>query len=257
MRREILFGPLIALAAFAALPAFADTVTTTTSDGVTLYGDTWYGDLDEATPLVLLFHQGGGNARGEYPEIAAWLNANGFRAIAWDLRSGGDRFESTNRTVDGLNADVSTDYCDGYPDVEAALDYVVDGDLAETIVVWGSSYSGALVFQLAAKRRRDVSAVIAFSPASGGPMQDCRAALWLYEVRSPMAVYTPESEMQHTHVYQQAVRLTDAGAKVHTVDHGVHGSSMLVDERTQHDMDCARREVLAWLEEATGTGDEQ
>ena len=152
MRRQSLCRPLIALAALIALPAVADEVWTATSDNVVLFGDAYFGDLDESTPLVLLFHQGGSNARGEYPEIAAWLNENGFRAIAWDLRSGGDLFESTNRTVEVLKPDVSTDYCDGYPDVEAALDYVQDHYLADTVIVWGSSYSGALVFQLAAER---------------------------------------------------------------------------------------------------------
>ncbi len=254
MRREHFSRMLIALAALVALPAAADTVTTTTSDDVTIYGETWFGDLDESTPLVLLFHQGNGNARGEYPEIAAWLNESGFRAIAWDLRSGGDLFESTNRTVEGLDPDVSTEYCDGYPDLEAALDYVVDRNLAETIVVWGSSYTGALVFQLAAGRPNDVSAVIAFSPASGGPMLNCRAAIWLADVLVPVSVYTPDREMELPHVLSQAEQLTFSGARVFTVDNGVHGSSMLVDERTQHDMDCARREVLASLRRMTGYG---
>ncbi len=257
MRRNILRQPLVALAALVAMPAAADPVMTITSDDVVLFGDTYYSDLDESTPLVLLFHQGGSNARGEYSEIAAWLNDNGFRAIAWDLRSGGDMFDSTNRTVEGLNPDVSTDYCDGYPDLEAALDYVHDNYLAETVIVWGSSYSGALVFQLANTRPDYVSAVIAFSPASGGPMVDCKAALWLGGVHVPIAVYTPEREMELPHVVVQADQLTLRGARVFTVENGVHGSSMLVDERTQHDMDSAREDVLTWLRRASGTGDER
>ena len=257
MRREYICRPLILLAALAALPADAETVTTTTSDDVTIHGDTWFGDLDESTPLILLFHQGGGNARGEYADIAAWLNENGYRAIAWDLRSGGDRFESTNRTVDNLAPEVSTDYCDGYPDLEAALDYVVDNDLAETIVAWGSSYSGALVFRLAASRSEEVDAVIAFSPAAGGPMQDCRAARWLDDVVGPMAVFTPEREMEHPHVVHQATQLAMADARNHIVENGVHGSSMLVDDRTQHDMSCTRGQVLDWLRKVSGSGEDR
>ncbi len=257
MRRNALCRLLPTLAALIALPAAAEPVMTITSDDVVLFGDTYYGDLDESTPLVLLFHQGGSNARGEYSEIAVWLNDNGFRAIAWDLRSGGDMFESTNRTVGGLKPDVSTEYCDGYPDVEAALDYVHDNYLAETVIVWGSSYSGALVFQLANTRPDYVSAVIAFSPASGGPMIDCRAALWLGGVHVPIAVYTPEREMELPHVVAQADQLTLRGARVFTVDNGVHGSSMLVDDRTGHDMDCARREVLSWLNAVAGDIDER
>lgn len=257
MRRQRNRPLLIAMLAFAAMPAGAETVTTTTSDDVTLYGDTWFGELDESAPLILLFHQGGSDARGEYAEIAPWLNENGFRAIAWDLRSGGDRFGSANRTVESLNPDVSTEYCDGYPDLEAALDYVLDERLAESVIVWGSSYSGALVFQLAAARPDDVSALLAFSAASGGPMVDCSAANWMYSVRSPMAVYTPDREMEYPHVAMQAEQLAYAGARVFTVNNGVHGSSMLVDERTEHDMDCARREVLTWLSSVFETGDDK
>ena len=63
--------------------------------------------------------------------------------------------------------------------------------------------------------------------------------------------------MELPHVIAQAEQLTFSGARVFTVDNGVHGSSMLVDERTRHDMDCARREVLASLRRMTGYGFEQ
>ena len=64
-------------------------ITTLTSDGVTVYGELYFGELDDSAPLVLLFHQGRSNGRGEYAEIAAWLNASGYRTIAWDQRAGG------------------------------------------------------------------------------------------------------------------------------------------------------------------------
>ena len=251
MQRVSFHRAVIALAALIAYPATADTVTTTTSDGVTLYGETWFADLDYTAPLVLLFHQGGGNARGEYPEIAAWLNDNGFRAVAWDFRSGGDRFDSRNRTVDGIDESVPTGFCDGFPDFEAAVDYVLDSELAETVVAWGSSYSGALVFQLAAARPDEVTSVIVFSPASGGPMQDCKASHWLGDVKAATIVFTPASEMEYAHVADQKDMFAATGAETHVVENGVHGSSMLVDERTGHDMSELRGEVLEWLRETT------
>ena len=42
----------------------------TTADGVTVYGWMWGMDLPRDAPLLLLFHQGGANARGEYGPVA-------------------------------------------------------------------------------------------------------------------------------------------------------------------------------------------
>ena len=42
--------------------------------------------------------------------------------------------------------------------------------------------------------------------------------------------------------------LEAAGVEVVVVPDGVHGSSMLVDERTGHDMSEARARVAAWLD---------
>ncbi len=124
-------------------------ITTQTSDGVTIYGEPYFGDLDNTAPLILLFHQGGSNGRGEYAGIAKWLNNNGYRAIAWDQRSGGDTYGSENRTVKGLAEGTPASYCDAAADLSAALTHVLDHGFADKVIVWGSSYSAAMVFQLA------------------------------------------------------------------------------------------------------------
>jgi len=158
-------------------------VIATTRDGVTVHGERYFGDLGLGTPLVLLFHQGGSNGRGEYAKIAAYLNAAGIRAIAWDQRSWGESYGAENRTVLGLGGTSSTDYCSAYPDLPAALDHVKSHGLAEKVIAWGSSYSGALVFRLAEEAER-ISGVVAFSPASGDPMAGCLARAWLDRVDS-------------------------------------------------------------------------
>jgi len=130
--------------------------------------------------------------------------------------------------------------------------FVTSQRLAETVVVWGSSYSAALVFRLAAENPTRVSGVIAFSPASGGPMVDCRARMWLADVVVPTAVFRPASEMERESSVEQRDIFTAAGATFQVVDHGVHGSSMLVDARTEQDMSDARATVIGWLQEVTG-----
>jgi pimeloyl-ACP methyl ester carboxylesterase len=225
------------------------TLKTKTADGVTIYGERYAENIDANTPLILLFHQGGSNGRGEYSSIASWLNKHGFRTIAWDQRSGGGTYGSENRTIEHLSDSAANGYCDAAADLQAALDFVISNKLAQRVVVWGSSYSGALVFQLAAKNPELVSGVISFSPASGGPLVECRARLWASEIDVPMLVLRPSSEMERESSIEQRDILLDAGARYEVVEHGVHGSSMLVDERTGHRMNNARNNVLKWLKE--------
>lgn len=224
-------------------------VTTTTSDGVTIFGERYFGDLGAEAPLVLLFHQGGSNGRGEYGDLVGWLNDSGYRAIAWDQRRGGDTYGAENRTVLALPEGTDFGYCDAAPDLQAALDYVDANGLADRVVIWGSSYSAALVFQAASDNPDRVAGVIAFSPASGGPLENCRARLSVDAVVAPKFVLRPASEMEITSVQEQRDVLIAAGTKFLVVKDGVHGSSMLDDARTGRDMSAERAIVRAWLDE--------
>lgn len=153
----------------------------------------------------------------------------------------------SNRTAREASEAAQAAYCDVYPDLQAAVDYVVAEELATTVVVWGSSYSGALVFELAAHNPERVEGVIAFSPAGGGPMAECRAREWVDSVHAPMVVFRPQSEMEIESVVEQRSILLAAGAEYHVVENGIHGSSMLLDGRTGFDMSATRAAVVAWL----------
>ncbi len=249
MRLAALSLPILLFAACAVQPVFEPppTITTESADGVTVHGERFFGDLGPDAPLVLLFHQGGSNGRGEYAQISGWLNAAGYRAIAWDQRVGGSLYGSSNRTAAGYTAPVGLTYCDAYPDFQAALDYVIDNRIANEVIVWGSSYSGALAFRLAAENSRTVHAVIAFSPASGKPMAGCEGRQWIDDISGPAAVFKPASEMARPGADEQQRLFEAAGIRYTVVDNGVHGSSMLVDERAGHDMSATRRSVADWL----------
>jgi len=224
------------------------TITTTATDGITVYGEQYFAELDNKTPLILLFHQAGSNGRGEYAELIPWLNENGFRVIAWDQRAGGSRFGNDNRTVADLPEGTAISYCDARPDLQAGLDYAINGKLAEQVIVWGSSYSAALVFGLAADNQDEVAGVLSFSPATGGAMADCRASRWINDVDGMMIhVGRPASEMARESSITQKVMFNDRSIKVRVIENGVHGSSMLVDSRTEHDMTDARKQVLQVL----------
>ena len=228
-----------------------DPITVKTADDITIHATPYFGELSNDAPLILLFHQGGASGRGEYEPLAGWLNENGFRALAWDQRRGGERLGSVNRTLAGLDPNAEYSYCDAKPDLQAALNYAVSNQLADEVIVWGSSYSAALIFELAANNSETVSGVIAFSPASGGPMVDCRARMWIEDVKAPAFVLRPASEMERDPSQEQRKILEEAGVKFRVVENGVHGSSMLVDERTQSDMSEARATVMAWLKQVS------
>lgn len=232
--------------------ALAETVTTQAADGATIYGETYYGDLGDDAPILVLYHQAGGDGRGEYGPLTGWLNASGFRAVAWDLRSGGDRFGFENRTAAAFDDGIG--YCEAYPDMEAAFQFTGEAAKSAPVVVWGSSYSAALVFTLAANHPDDVDAVVAASPASGDPMQGCMLEPVLPDVQAPVLAMRPRREYDFTKA--QADTLIAAGVTFHIVEDGVHGSSMLIDERTKHDMSSDRAFVASWLTKNLGIKEE-
>ena len=41
------------------------------------------------------------------------------------------------------------------------------------VMIWGSSYTGALIFQLATKNPGAVDGLMAFSPSADEPLKDC------------------------------------------------------------------------------------
>jgi len=227
----------------------AEPVSLETHDGVTVYGDLYRAERAVTAPVILLFHQGGGDSRGEYGPIAERLIAAGYHAFAIDQRRGGNRFGEPNRTVEALD-DAEYGYCDAYPDLEAALTKVRDLGFTGPVVAWGSSYSAALVFRLAAEHPDDVSAVLAFSPASGGPLADCAPRLFSGEIEVPVLALRPASEMEVPSVPAQMERFRADGHATYVADPGLHGSSMLVAERVGADTEKTWSVVMSFLKES-------
>ncbi len=151
----------VILAAALASPLLArETVMLTASDGVKVYGD-FYAVAGTARPYVLLFHQAGSN-RAEYEPIAPRLVKLGFNCLAIDQRSGGGMWGQQNETARHLGRDAG--YFDALKDLEAALVWARSRSNNGKVIVWGSSYSAALVFPLAAAHRDEIAGVLAFSP---------------------------------------------------------------------------------------------
>ena len=107
------------------------------SDGVHVWGDLHRGG--GIRPLVLLFHQGGSNARAEYDVHVPLLMQRGFDVLAVDARAGGERFGGSNRTAAALPPGSEPSYCSAEHDLSAALDHALTlPGVAGKPGLWGS-----------------------------------------------------------------------------------------------------------------------
>ena len=204
------------------------------------------------TTTILLFHMAGSSARGEYAEIAPIFNAEGYNTLAVDLRSGGGRLGAPNQTADRLG-DVAIGYCDAYPDMVAALDWVKTNGGGGPIVALGSSFSAGLVIKFGAEHQQDIAGVLAFSPASGTPMADCLPEPYLAQTSIPVVAFRPDREMAVESVITQAAAFRALGVPYHEIENGRHGSLMLRESQTGTDMDHAWRPVFRFLNGVSGS----
>ena len=223
------------------------------ADGLELHGRLYRG-ADDAAPVVLLFHQGGGSA-AEYERIAPRLVAAGYHALAIDQRRGADRFGVPNQTVLGM-VGPEPSYCDVYPDLEAAMQLTHEIGLDGPMVAWGSSYSAALVMRLGVEYPEQIAAVLAFSPASGEPMAGCEPEPWAERLQRPLLAVRPAGEMEHEWIAEQLRQLGDSGAETYVAPDSRHGSSMLDPERNPSDPEPTWAVVERFLRQHVPTGSE-
>jgi dienelactone hydrolase len=130
------------------------------ADGVVVTADL-YAPHPPAAPMIVLFHQAG-YSRGEYRPIAPRLNELGFNALAVDTRSG--------EASQGVGNDTAASACglgkpmtfvDAVADMRAAI-VEARKHAQGKLLVWGSSYTSALVLVLGGELGAD--GVLAFSP---------------------------------------------------------------------------------------------
>ena len=246
---------IAALAISSAAVAETTSVTMQAADGVTVYGEIYTAPgIPKSAPLILLFHQGGGDSRGEYTPLVPRLLDAGYNLVAIDQRRGGDRFDGENRTLAGVgNTEYS--YCDVVPDLEAALAFAREQGFSGKTAAWGSSYSAALIFILGVDHPDEIDAIIAFSAASGEPMSGCMPESYSETIRQPVLALRPSREMEVPYVPGQMKLFEEHGHQTYVANPGVHGSSMLNEARVGAPTDDTWRVVLEFLADKLGTGD--
>lgn len=221
-----------------------------TSDSLLVFADLY--EIDSQAPIILLFHQGGSNVRGEYQEhIIPMLTDEGYNILATDQRLGGQVYGQYNRTVAMIPNNDFT-YCDAYQDMEAALNWVLDSEYEGAKILWGSSYSASLAIRLSHQYKDQVSGILAFSPASGGPMADCRPDSFFSILDIPLLLLRPRQEAEIESVKAQLELALANDHEVYIAENGTHGSSMLVKNRVEGDIDENIGIVLSFLKKVGG-----
>jgi dienelactone hydrolase len=211
-------------------------------DGLTVSGRYYRAGSPKA--LILLFHQAG-SSKDEYSTIAPRLVDMGFSALAIDQRSGGPMF-GPNQTAARMRVPVA--YGDALHDLEAALSWAQEMHMP--IIVWGSSYSASLVFELAAKNKTEITAVLSFSPdeylGPGDPV-----ATNARQIQVPVFI-TSSSAPSEKDAAQKIFQSVPAQLKtLYVPKTGKHGSSTLIGADDAIGMEDNWKAVSIFLESAT------
>ena len=219
-----------------------------TPDNIKIFGDLYA--KDKTSPVIILFHQGGSNARSEYAPIIPKLIKKGYTILAIDQRVGGQYYGGYNRTLANVPTYIYGDgygYCDAYNNLEGALDFMIESGFTGNKTIWGSSYSASLAIILANNRQNDISGVLAFSPASGGSMKDCLPNQYFETLKKPLLMLRPPSEAKSDNSKAQLKLVQSFGHQTFVAKHGVHGSSMLVEERVKNEVGETWKVVFDFL----------
>ena len=225
--------------------AFAESVTLKASDGTVVYGNVWRA-AGLQSPMIVAFHQAGSSSV-EYAPIAPRLSQSGFTVLAIDQRSGGRAFGGSNRTV--ATRGRSASYEEALPDMEAALAWAKENAQGAPIIVWGSSYSAALVFVLAAKHPADVGGIVAFSPGEylegkhkvSAAAKEVRAPVFIDQASDPEEIAQSAAILRA--VASQNKRQFRSKAK------STHGSSTLRADTNAAGAELHWAEVIRFLDQ--------
>ena len=134
------------------------------ADGLKITADLYMKSSDKAKPFILLCHQAGWS-RGEYREIAPKLNAMGFNCMAIDQRSGEAINGVANETAARAKAaGKGGAYVDAEQDIVAAAKHARSNFAEGKLLLWGSSYSAALVLRVAGEHADLVDGALSFAP---------------------------------------------------------------------------------------------
>ncbi len=212
------------------------TVEFDSGDGLKITADLYRQHADKATPFIVLCHQASWS-RGEYREIAPKLNAMGFNCLAIDQRSGKGINNVVNETAKrAKSANRNDTYVDAEPDIIAAVRYAKENFADGKLILWGSSYSSALVLRISGEHPELVDGTLSFAPgeyfARLGKPKD-----WITtsakKIKKPAFITSAKNEYENWRSIFEAIEV-DGKAKFIPKTQGNHGSRALWEKFDDH-----------------------
>ncbi|MEO9130384.1 MAG: alpha/beta hydrolase [Sphingomonas sp.] len=218
--------------------AAPSTVWATSPDRINIRGDLYAAENPKA--IILLFHQAD-SSKEEYATIAPRLVAAGYTAMAIDQRSGGAMF-GINETM--KNVKHKPEMVDAENDLIGAVNWA--RPFGKPIILWGSSYSASLVFDVANVYPANVKAVMAFSPGEyfPDPHMVGRAASTL---AVPAYITSSSDPVEIAKAKAIADQVPGGKAEQYVPATGVHGSSTLIAAKDPKGAEANWASALAFL----------
>lgn len=213
-------------------PGFlGETITFKANDGTRVTADLYMAHKADA-PFIILYHQAG-YSRGEYRSIAPMLNEMGFNCMAVDQRSGDKVNGVINETHKGAVASkLPTEYLDAIPDMEAAYLYVKYSIKPDKIILWGSSYSAAVLFYLGSVHHKNLSGILCFAPGNYFKINNKELKTFAARITCPVFVTSAKSEFKNWKGIYDQVRSEKSYFLPET--EGKHGSKALWNDNPSH-----------------------
>jgi len=235
MKRQILALTAILFLRITSAQA-VETISFKSKDGLKVTANIYLTDSTNV-PFIILFHQAGWS-RGEYVEIAPKLNAMGYNCMAVDQRSGEKVNDVINQTAKrAIENGLSTNYPDALPDMLAAIDYVKANYKMKKLILWGSSYSSALVLKIAGDHPNIADATLSFAPGEYfkrfGQPED-----WITQsaknIKIPVFITSAKKEHVYWKSIFEAIPTTSKQCFLPTTE-GNHGSRALWEQFEDHE----------------------
>lgn len=208
-----------------------ETINFKTSDGLKVTADL-YMEHPANAPFIILYHQAG-YSRGEYRSIAPTLNQMGFNCMAIDQRSGDKVNGIANEThKEAVKQELPTEYLDAIPDLEAAYLYVKLSIKPDKLILWGSSYSAALLFYMGSVHHNNLDGILSFAPGNYFKVNNKELKTYAAKVTCPVFVTSAKSEYNNWKSIYDSVRSDKSYFLPET--EGKHGSKALWQNNPSH-----------------------
>ncbi|MFP4500142.1 MAG: alpha/beta hydrolase [Candidatus Hydrogenedentota bacterium] len=216
----------------------------TTADGVHITATRYLPASQAAAPPALMLVHGYGAQREVWAHVGRRAQAEGYMAVALDLRGHGDSTRWGTRTLDFRTMSDGA-WRAAVADLRAAKEALLDaGADAENLAVVGEGFGAALALRYAAADPA-VQALVLVSPSLDAHGLEPAARIGGLGAR-PVLILAAEQDA-HAYTAATVLKQTAAGlAEIRAYAGGAHGADLLAASRN------ALLQLFGWLDAVAG-----